>query len=163
MKRVMRNGWKRVCAAILAAAMTLTMLPVDVQAADGKKEFYRNGFEDGEYQGIMGRGAQIEVSTSVHHDVGNNSLSVKERSATWHGIQLPLVKYVISGNTYDFKVYVKQDSGSGQIIDMGIQYKDASSNTQYPTVKSSNCVSGEWTELSGSFTVPETADEILCR
>ncbi len=160
MKRVMRNGWKRVCAAILAAAMTLTMLPVDAQAADEKKEFYRNGFEDGEYQGIMGRGAKIEVSTSVHHDVGNNSLSVKERSATWHGIQLPLVKYLISGNTYDFKVYVKQDSGSGQTIDMGIQYKDASGNTQYPTVKSSNCVSGEWTELSGSFTVPETADEI---
>lgn len=160
MKKVMRNGWKRICAAILAATMTLTMLPVNVQAEDEKKEFYRNGFEDGEYQGIMGRGAEIEVSTSVHHDVGNNSLSVTKRSATWHGIQLSLAKYVISGNTYDFKVYVKQDTGSAATIDMGIQYKDASDATQYPTVDSSSCTSGEWTELSGSFTVPETANEI---
>ena len=160
MKKVIRNGWKRVCAAILAAAMTLTMLPVNVQAEDEKKEFYRNGFEDGEYQGIMGRGAEIEVSTSVHHDVGNNSLAVSKRSATWHGIQLSLAKYVISGNTYDFKVYVKQDTGSAETIDMGIQYKDASDATQYPTVDKSSCVSGEWTELSGSFTVPETANEI---
>ena len=160
MKKVKKNGWKRVCAAILAAAMTFTMLPADAWAEGEKKEFYKNGFEDGQYQGIMGRGAEIEVSTSVHHDVGNNSLSVKNRADTWHGIQLPLVKYVVSGNTYDFKVYVKQDSGSEQTIDLGIQYKDASDSTQYPSVDSSSCVSGEWTELSGSFKVPDTAKEI---
>ncbi len=113
MKKVMKSGWKRLCAVILAAAMTLTMLPVDVRAEDEKKEFYRNGFEDGQYQGIMGRGGvTLEVSTSVHHDVGNNSLSVKGRTDTWHGIQLSLAKYVISGNTYDFKAYVKQDTGT---------------------------------------------------
>ena len=42
MKKVMKSGWKRLCAVILAAAMTLTMLPVDVRAEDEKKEFYRN-------------------------------------------------------------------------------------------------------------------------
>lgn len=162
MKRVMRNGWKRVCAAILAAAMTLTMFPVNAQAEDEKKVFYKNGFEDGEYQGIMGRGAEIEVSTSVHHDVGNNSLSVSGRTDSWHGIQLPLAKYLISGNTYDFKAYVKQDSGSEQTCDMGIQYKDAGAEVHYDSVVGYGkaCASGEWTELSGSFTVPETADEI---
>ena len=39
MKKVMKSGWKRLCAVILAAAMTLTMLPVDVRAEDEKKEF----------------------------------------------------------------------------------------------------------------------------
>lgn len=164
---------KRILCHGLVIAMAITsvltgkvniMLPetmLQVKAAEGEKtEFYRNGFEDGEYQGIMGRGATIEVSTSVHHDVGNNSLSVKERSATWHGIQLPLAKYVISGNTYDFKVYVKQDSGSAQTIDLGIQYNDADGTPQYPSVDSSSCASGEWKELKGSFTVPQTANEI---
>lgn len=161
MKRAMRNGWKRVCAVVLAAAMTLTMVPANVHAEGEKKEFYKNGFEDGAYMGIQDRGASMEISTSVHHDVGNNSLSVKKRSATWHGVLLPLVKYLISGNTYDFKAYVRQDSGSVQAIDMGMQYKGADGVTQYPTVaKSENCVSGEWVELSGSFTVPETSDEI---
>lgn len=163
MKKVMRNGWKRVCAAILAAAMTLTMLPVTAQAEDEKKEIYRNGFEDGEYQGIMGRGAvTLEVSTSVHHDVGNNSLSVSQRTATWHGIQLSLARIVTSGNTYDFKVYVKQDTGSEQTCDMGVQYKDAGGEVHYDSVVGYGraCASGEWTELRGSFEVPETADEI---
>lgn len=161
MKKVMKNGWNRVCAVILAAAMTLTMVPANVQAEGEAREFYRNGFEDGVFMGIQDRGANMEISTSVHHDVGNNSLVVKKRTATWHGVLLPLVKYLVSGNTYDFKAYVRQDSGSVQTIDMGMQYKDAGNATQYPTVaKSENCVSGEWVELKGSFTVPETANEI---
>ncbi len=163
MKKVMKSGWKRLCAVILAAAMTLTMLPVDVRAEDEKKEFYRNGFEDGQYQGIMGRGGvTLEVSTSVHHDVGNNSLSVKGRTDTWHGIQLSLAKYVISGNTYDFKAYVKQDTGSEQTFDLGVQYKDAGGETKYNSVVGYGkaCASGEWTELAGSFQVPENASEI---
>lgn len=163
MKKVMKNGWKRVCAAILAAAMTLTMLPVDARAEDEEKVFYKNGFEDGEYQGIMGRGAAtLEVSTSVHHDVGNNSLSVSGRTDTWHGIQLSLARYVTSGNTYDFKAYIKQDTGSEQTCDMGVQYKDAGGETKYDSVVGYGkaCASGEWTELRGSFKVPETASEI---
>ncbi len=163
MKNVMKSGWKRLCAVILAAAMTLTMLPVDVRAEDEKKEFYKNGFEDGQYQGIAGRGAvTLEVSTSVHHDVGNNSLSVKGRTDTWHGIQLSLAKYVIFGNTYDFKTYVKQDTGSEQTFDLGVQYKDAGGNTKYNSVVGYGkaCASGEWTELAGSFQVPENASEI---
>ncbi len=163
MKKVMRNGWKRVCAAILAAAMTLTMLPADVQAEDEKKEVYRNGFEDGEYQGIMGRGpVTLEVSTSVHHDVGNNSLSVSGRADKWHGIQLSLARIVTSGNTYDFKVYVKQDTGSEQTCDLGVQYKDANDEVHYDSIVGYGrvCASGEWTELRGTFEVPETADEI---
>lgn len=163
MKKRIKIGWKRICAVILTLAMTLTMLPAHVQAEDEKKELYRNGFEDGEYKGIMGRGpVSLEISTSVHHDVGNNSLSVSGRSATWHGIQLSLARMVTSGNTYDFKVYVKQDTGSDQTCDMGIQYKDASGETRYDTLVGygRTCVSGEWTELRGSFQVPETHDEI---
>lgn len=164
-KRILCHGLVFAMALTSVLTGSVKIMPSEtmlhVKAAEGeKKEFYRNGFEDGEYQGIMGRGADIEVSTSVHHDVGNNSLSVRNRTATWNGIQLPLAKYVISGNTYDFKVYVKQDTGSEQTIDLGIQYKDANDSDQYPSVDSSSCVSGEWTELSGSFTVPETAKEI---
>ena len=163
MKKGIKIGWKRICAVILTLAMTVTMLPAHVQAEDEKKELYRNGFEDGEYQGIMGRGpVSLEISTSVHHDVGNNSLSVSGRSATWHGVQLSLARMVTSGNTYDFKVYVKQDTGSDQTCDMGVQYKDASGETRYDTLVGygRTCVSGEWTELRGSFQVPETHDEI---
>ena len=161
MKKVMKNGWKRVCAAILAASMTFTMLPANAHAEEGNNVFYKNGFEDGDYQGIMGRGAaKLEVSTSVHHDVGNNSLSVTGRTDTWHGIQLPLEEYLILGNTYDFKVFVKQDTGLEQTIEMGIHYKDASDADQWRTVKSSACANGVWTELSNSYEVPNDAKGI---
>lgn len=164
MRKVRKNGLKRVCAAILAAAMTLTMLPANIQAEDGKKELYKNGFEDGEYQGITGRGTgvKLEVSTSIHHDVGNNSLFVSGRTDKWEGIQLPLSEIVASGKEYDFKVYVMQNTGSEQKIDMSIQYKDADGNDQYPSLVGYGkmCASGQWTELSGSFTVPQVAGGI---
>ena len=32
MKRAQRNGWKRICAMLLAAAMLITMMPADVMA-----------------------------------------------------------------------------------------------------------------------------------
>ncbi len=163
MKKVMRNGLKRVCAAILAAAVALTMLPADVRAEDETTEIYRNGFEDGDYKGITARGTgetKIEVSTSVHHDTGNNSLFVSGRTANWQGMQLPLSSIVTSGNKYDFKVYVLQDTGSEQKIDMSVQYKDADGKDNYPSVSQKMCASGEWMELSGSFKVPEVATEI---
>lgn len=165
MKKVMKNGLKRVCALVLTAAVTLTMFPVNAQAEDEKKELYTNGFEDGQYQGITARGngeVKIEISNSVHHNAGSNSLSVSGRSATWHGIQLSLAEIVSSGNTYDFKAYVMQNTGSEQKIDMSIQYKDANGDDQYPSIVGYGkaCASGEWTELSGSFTVPEVATGI---
>ena len=59
-RKAMRNGWKRVCAVALAAAMTVTMLPVSAQAA-GKEadtpqlepiEIVENGdFSDGTSKG----------------------------------------------------------------------------------------------------------------
>lgn len=111
----------------------------------------------------MGRGSvTLEISTSVHHDVGNNSLSVSGRTATWHGIQLSLARMVTAGNTYDFNVYVKQDTGSEQTCDLGVQYIDASGQTKYDSLVGYGraCASGEWTQLRGFFQVPETADEI---
>lgn len=67
------------------------------------------------------------------------------RTVLRHGIQLPLAKYVISGDTYDFKVYVKQDMGSEQTIDLGIQYNDVDGKPQYAMNDKSGkkCASGE--------------------
>ena len=134
-----------------------------------KKEIYRNGFEDGEYMGITGRGnVELEVSTSEHHDVGNNSLSVSGRSETWHGIQLPIASYVLTGNTYDFRAYVKQDTGADVNISMLLQYTDANGVAQYVPVNTELpqgkiCKSGEWVELSGSAAIAENAGDIaLC-
>lgn len=52
MKSVMKRGWKRICAVILAAAMTLTMLPVGVQAEDEKKKFTEMGLKMANTRGL---------------------------------------------------------------------------------------------------------------
>ncbi len=147
-----------------AAALALPGTAVRAEAAEDEvQEIYKNGFEDGEYQGITGRGGvTLEVSTSVHHDVGNNSLSIGGRSAIWHGVQLSLKSLVSAGNTYDFRAYVKMDSDTEETCDMGVQYKDASGETQYVSLigYGKPCGKDDWTELRGSFLVPETADEI---
>ena len=38
MRKALRNGWKRVCSVILAAAMVITMLPVNTQAATSSSD-----------------------------------------------------------------------------------------------------------------------------
>lgn len=136
---------------------------------ESKEILYRNGFEDGEYMGITARGdVSLEVSTSEHYGVGNNSLSCSGRSDTWHGIQLPISSYVQTGSTYDFSAYVKQDTGEDVNISMLLQYTDASGKPQYVPVNSElqqgkTCKSGEWVELSGSSVIAENKGDIaLC-
>lgn len=140
-----------------------------VTQGESDEVLYRNGFEDGEYQGIAARGsASLEVSTSEHYGAGNNSLSCLNRTATWHGIQLPISSYVKVGNTYDFSAYVKQDTGEDVNINMLIQYTDTAGTPQYVPVNPDmqqgiSCKSGEWVKLSGSGVIAENKGDVaLC-
>ena len=68
-----------VCSA-LAGNAGVVQSAAPVRAATGTEQenkmeaIYKNGFEDGDCKGIVARGgAYLEVSTSEHYDVGNNS------------------------------------------------------------------------------------------
>lgn len=168
---MINKNFKKVLCHALAAALVVTSVAgvpmVSTTTASAEEEItkviYRNGFEDGEYQGIIGRGeVALEVSTSVHHDVGNNSLTITERKFDWNGIQLPLEGIAKAGETYGFKAYAKQDTGADIKFDLGVSYKaQGATDPSYAQVASQvNGKSGEWVELAGSLTIPAGATEI---
>ncbi len=114
-RKAMRNGWKRVCAVALAAAMTVTMLPVSAQAA-GKEadtpqlepiEIVENGdFSDGTSKGWKEfEGGKIEV---VSMDDGY-CLKVKERTGTQSSAACILSGKLKKGTAYRITGRIKYD------------------------------------------------------
>ena len=94
-----------------------------------------------------------------------NSLLCTGRSANWHGASLSLNKLTETGSSYDFSAWVKQDTGSDQKIGLKLQYTDSEGTTQYKSVIDGvddglTCESGKWTELSGSYVIPEAEGDV---
>ena len=70
-----------------------------------------------------------------------------------------------TGSNYDFSAWVKQDTGSDQKIGLKLQYTDSEGTTQYKSVIDGvddglTCESGKWTELSGSYVIPEAEGDV---
>jgi len=98
------------------------------------------------------------VSTSLVKEVshgGAYSLAVTGRQSGWNGAQINLSQILESGKSYDFEIWVYQDTGEEQLITLTMQRKYASDpDTQYDTIAWQKKVpSNEWTRLTGSYTV----------
>ena len=143
-----------------------TATPVKTPDNTEKTVVYNNYFEDGDTKGITGRGSSVEISQSENHTAGGmNSLLCTGRSANWHGASLSLNKLTETGSSYDFSAWVKQDTGSDQKIGLKLQYTDSEGTTQYKSVIDGvddglTCESGKWTELSGSYVIPEAEGDV---
>lgn len=128
---------------------------------------YKNQFEDGNLNGFGARGSSsVEVSNSQNHTEGGmNSLYCKDRSATWHGVSLPISKYVSTGENYKFSAWVKQDTGTTEKISMKLEYKDKNGDSQYKSVVAGaddglDCENGKWVELAGEYKIPDYDGDI---
>lgn len=124
---------------------------------------YYNMFEDGETKGVEVRGTgSLEVTNEENHnDGGKNSLCVKGRTASWHGIQLNLSTFTKVGETYEFDSWIKAVAGGVQTISMSLQYTDASGNTQTKPISTVSATNTDWANLTGSCEIPEYADSLL--
>ncbi|AEM72886.1 endo-1,4-beta-xylanase [Caldicellulosiruptor acetigenus] len=122
-------------------------------------------FESGTTEGWQARGtgsdAQISVVSTIAH-TGSKSLYVTGRVQTWQGAQIDLTSLLEKGKEYQFSVWVYQDSGSDQKLTLTMQRKNADGSTNYDTIKWQQTVSSNtWVELTGSYTVPTTATQLI--
>jgi endo-1,4-beta-xylanase len=122
-------------------------------------------FESGSTEGWQARGtgsdAQISVVDTVAHS-GSKSLYVTGRAQTWQGAQIDLTSLLEKGKEYQFSIWVYQNSGSDQNITLTMQRKNADNTTNYDTIKWQQTVpSGVWTEITGSYQVPQTATQLV--
>ncbi|PLV57660.1 endo-1,4-beta-xylanase [Thermotoga sp. SG1] len=121
----------------------------------GPKVVYETSFEKGlgEWQ-PRGGDVKISISSKVAHS-GKKSLFVSNRQKGWHGTQINLKGILKTGKTYAFEAWAYQESGQDQTIIMTMQRKYSSdANTQYEWIKSSTVPSGQWVQLSGTYTIP---------
>ncbi len=122
MRKAVGNKWKRVLAVVLAAAMSLTMLPVDTQAAGEKAdepqlepiELVENGdFENGTTGWAGFDNAQIETVVSGDNGAANSThvLHVSGRTTTSGGAGYNLSGKLVKGTEYTIKGKFMYKSG----------------------------------------------------
>lgn len=107
----MRDRWKRLCAVTLAAAMTVTMLPVNAQAESRAGEtqmetieLVPNGNFEGGIDGWSGfSNAAIAVENVVSGDEANKVLHVSDRTKNEAGASYDLSNMLKKGTEYTVK------------------------------------------------------------
>ena len=145
-------------AAAAALAITSTVIAVPVQAAP--EELMNSTFEDG-YGAWKGVGSTISITSDYAHN-GNSSLYVFDRTADWGAPRCSLSGVAVPGQTYTFSAYAMfADGNDYQNMALKLLYTDSSGKDQYKDIKNVNAKKGEWTQLTGSYSIPENVTNII--
>lgn len=169
----MRNKWKRVLAVVLAAAMSLTMLPVDTQAAgegaDASKtetvELIPNGdFENGSEGWVGFEGGEIEVVVTQDDGQENHVLCVKNRKNSMSSAMYDLAGKLKKGVTYTISGKIKY-AGTPAAKKFEAWFENrSSSDGQYwlcrqKVEESITTLASGWKEFSITYTPTDTSEE----
>lgn len=146
------------------AATTTVAAPVVTTTVteNTAKEYFNNSFENGAGN-WEARGSVTLASSSDSYYSGSKSLKVSGRSDTWNGAAVALSTSEFKpGSTYSFSAAVMQTSGSKQAVNMTLEYKDASGETNYATVAEASAANTEWTKLENTaYKIPSGASDML--
>ncbi|MBP3702415.1 MAG: endo-1,4-beta-xylanase [Lachnospiraceae bacterium] len=110
------------------------------------------GFENGT-DGFSGRGPAT-VSSEANGYKGN-CLKVSGRTANWNGAGFEAKDEVVANATYTMTAYVRLKEGSGT-VKCTYETKTAAGADSIYTEIASVPAGTEWTQISGSFTVPDS-------
>ncbi|ADQ47208.1 Cellulose 1,4-beta-cellobiosidase [Caldicellulosiruptor kronotskyensis 2002] len=98
---------------------------------------------------------QLKIDNTKSHN-GNKSLYVSDRSAFWHGVQIPVTKYLVAGKIYKFSVWLYHQSIDKQGFGLTIQRKMANDDQyKYDWITGSQIEGDGWVEISGNYYVPK--------
>ena len=117
-------------------------------------------FEDG-YGAWKGVGSTISITSDYAHN-GDSSLYVFDRTASWGAPRCSLSGVAVPGQTYTFSAYAMfADGNDYQNMALKLLYTDSSGKDQYKDIKNVNAKKGEWTQLTGSYSIPENVTNII--
>lgn len=151
---------KRMFAYLAAAVMVVTSTAFPMPAMAAPEELMNSTFEEG-YGAWKGVGSTIQITSDYAHS-GEKSLYVSGRTASWGAPRCSLSGIAMAGQTYSFSAYAMFADGSDyQNMALKLLYTDSSGQDQYKDIKNANVKKGEWTELSGSFSIPQNVSNII--
>lgn len=124
--------------------------------------FFADGFE-GDLCSWSGRGGATVQTSGRTSYVGDESLLVQDRTASWNGATRSLnPRAFVPGEEFSFSVNVMYyDGGATDDFYLKLQYKDAAGETQYATIAEGKAAKGEWVQLANkNFKIPADASDM---
>ncbi len=103
---------------------------------------------------------KIELVKPGRGGENDSCLKVSERTENWHGAGIVFGDKMIPGHTYNLKAYVKYDVATPAQQEFSFTMKGfEGDNTEpsYERMASVTAETGEWTEVTGKWTMPKDA------
>jgi len=117
--------------------------------APKKDAVLEESFENGVGDWIARGGETLTAKTSVTSPDGMQYLQVSGRTQNWHGPALNMNSLLKIGGTYSVSVQVRQNAADGEVIKATTE----KNTNSWFGVGEVTTKKGEWTELTGQFTV----------
>ena len=160
--------FRKTCATLAAVALTGSTLAAfpssDVQQISADAVIVSNDF-DISYEGWCNMGDMTELTPDEQNPHGGSrSMLVSNRLSPEDGVSSAKGLYLWGGQKYDYKVFVRHESGNTENFKITLDYLLADETTWETAVLDEHAVSsGEWTEIGGSFRTPEGASEFIVK
>lgn len=106
----------------------------------------------------FGKVEKLELAEEGYDD--SSSMKVTGRTAGWQGPTMDFTGKMTRGNTYTLTAYVKYDDGNDQDTITATIKGGEGDSTTYTTMASAVANKGEWTKMTGEWTMPEDASDI---
>lgn len=121
----------------------------------------QNDFEDMTAQNWITRGDNVQMFSS--NGGGSQSLKVTGRTANWQGLALDISPLMFKGRTYQISVSVRLLKGQTKdSLKITMQETPPKGNPTYtPISEPTSVTDGEWTTLSGAYTVKTSDNNLL--
>lgn len=150
----------RIKAMMLSSIMTFSVIctipPVQTSAANLLSADFETTNDS-----FSGRGAASAAWTSDAAYVGNCSLFVSGRTASWNGAIRDANSLLRSGQTYEISAAVLPVATEQVEMKLSLQYTDSSGTVQYDAIVLETVSGGQWSILENTaYTVPEGAKEL---
>ena len=154
---------RRAGAYLLAAVMGVSLLniPQTVWSSQETSVILSEDFE-GTYYEFSARGATMEVTDGQNHTEGleegsGHAAYVTGRTDGWNGITKDVTEVLEAGNTYTISAWVQTEDAAKMVLSLE---NVSGGQTEYPWIDSADTVAGEWTELTGTYKVPDQMEKI---
>ncbi len=150
-----------VTSAFLISSSSLCAIISSVYADDegsGEKNIIvSDNFDDGNLGNWVefGGGTLDVVDTAAHS--GTHSIKSSNRKETYQGPSIHCDSLMVAGETYDFSGWVYHEGDVTTTISWTARFIDTNGETTYAQIKGLEVSPNEWTELSNSLLIPETA------
>lgn len=149
---------KKVTAAIAASLLIATSIP-SAPASAAEKVILNSNFENSTDGWTNIGNCNVMQATWTKHN-GNKSLYIANRKATFNGALYNLSGKVQAGNTYTISTYwMSWQINNNEDVKLTLTYKDNLGNTKYSTIAKNTASCGQWTNLNGTFTLPNDANQ----